>query len=513
MRIPVPTSRAARRVHLSVWDLICALVCPFLALYLRDAQVLADEAWGALFTYWALSTAFTLIAFFVFRIHEEMAHFFSVHNTIDIARAVILAELLTCMALFVINRLDGIPRSTPIIHGLLLASTLIATRVFVCIVHGEDASTEYQFRFGRTILIGANRFASMFIKLLNAYSPDQQLVIGVLDERTAMVGPAISGVRILGVPQHLEAIIDEFLVHGVQTEQVIIAGELDFLSPEAAAEVQRVCEDRQINLSLLPRMVGANLWQQRKARPLFAAAAATRSFAATAPSFFRLKRAIDIIASLALILLLLPLFTTVAFLVIWDVGTPVLFWQRRLGRDGRSFLIYKFRTLRAPFDSRGERLPEKGRLSPTGRLLRATRLDELPQLLNVLTGDMSLIGPRPLLPEDQPANSAVRLSVRPGITGWAQVNGGKLVSREEKEILDEWYVRNASVSLDLRIAMMTLKLLLKTNDSSEEALADAAQAQSRNIVTLRASQGHAAAAMTETIGYDRPFGEETNFGR
>src|SRR5215475_7904669 len=511
MRIPVPTSRAARRVHLSVWDLIWALVCPFLALYLRDAQVLADEAWGALFTYWALSTAFTLIAFFVFRIHEEMAHFFSVHNTIDIARAVILAELLTCMALFVINRLDGIPRSTPIIHGLLLASTLIATRVFVCIVHGEDASTEYQFRFGRTILIGANRFASMFIKLLNAYSPDQQRVIGVLDERPAMLGRAISGVRILGAPKHLEAIIDEFLVHGVRTEQVVIAWELDLLSREGARHVQRVCAERQINLSLLPHMIGAHLWRRCEPASLSPSAIEARSF--STPSFFRLKRAVDIVGSLALLLLLLPLFTTVAFLVVWDVGLPVLFWQRRLGRDGRSFLIYKFRTLRAPFDSRGERLPESGRLSPTGRLLRATRLDELPQLLNVLTGDMSLIGPRPLLPEDQPANSAVRLSVRPGITGWAQVNGGKLVSREEKEILDEWYVRNASVSLDLRIAMMTLKLLLKTDDSSEEALADAAQAQSRNVVTLRASQGHAAAAMTETIGYDRPFGEETNFGR
>jgi lipopolysaccharide/colanic/teichoic acid biosynthesis glycosyltransferase len=486
MRVPVPTSRAARRVHLSAWDLIWAVVCPFLALYLRDALALADGNWGAVISYWALSTSFTLLAFYIFRIHDEMAHYFSIHNTIDIARAVILAVLLTCMALFVLNRLDGIPRSTPIIHGLLLASALVATRTFVSIVHGEDTSTEYQLRFGRTILIGANRFSSMFIKLLNAYGPDQQRVIGLLDERPAMVGRAISGVRILGVPQHLEAIIDEFLVHGVRTEQVVIAGEFDLLTREVAREVERVCEERQIKLSLLPRMIGADLLKQSE--PTAAPKGEIETASPGIPSFFGLKRWIDIVASSVLILTLLPLFAMVGLLVMWDVGTPVLFWQRRLGRNGRSFLIYKFRTLRAPFDSEGWRLPETGRLSATGRLLRATRLDELPQLLNVLTGNMSLIGPRPLLPEDQPKDSVIRLSVRPGITGWAQVNGGKLVSREEKEKLDEWYVRNASLSLDFRISIMTLKLLLKMNHSSEEALADATQAQSRNVLALRANQ-------------------------
>jgi lipopolysaccharide/colanic/teichoic acid biosynthesis glycosyltransferase len=112
--------------------------------------------------------------------------------------------------------------------------------------------------------------------------------------------------------------------------------------------------------------------------------------------------------------------------------------------------------------------------------LRATRLDELPQLLNVLFGEMSLIGPRPLLPEDQPTNTSIRLSVRPGISGWAQVNGAKLVTKEEKEKLDEWYVRNASLWLDLRIAMMTINLLLRGRVSSQEILADTEQVQSKN---------------------------------
>jgi lipopolysaccharide/colanic/teichoic acid biosynthesis glycosyltransferase len=115
--------------------------------------------------------------------------------------------------------------------------------------------------------------------------------------------------------------------------------------------------------------------------------------------------------------------------------------------------------MRTPFDSQGNPITAQEKVSLIGKLLRDSSLDELPQLLNVLVGDMSLIGPRPLLPEDQPKNSTVRLSVRPGITGWAQVNGGKLLTAEDKEKLDEWYVRNASLLVDLKIVFKTLQMM------------------------------------------------------
>jgi lipopolysaccharide/colanic/teichoic acid biosynthesis glycosyltransferase len=204
-----------------------------------------------------------------------------------------------------------------------------------------------------------------------------------------------------------------------------------------------------------------------------------------ASPFFMIKRWIDIFGSLALIVLLLPILLAGTFLVLLDVGLPILFWQERLGRNGRSFLIYKFRTLQPPFDRNGDPVPESNRLSAIGRFLRSTHTDELPQLLNVLVGDMSLIGPRPLLPEDQPANVRERLTVRPGMTGWAQVNGGKLVSKGDKEKFDGWYLRHASLRTDLHIGVMTLKILLKSHQPSEEALADAEQAQSRNVVSWR----------------------------
>jgi lipopolysaccharide/colanic/teichoic acid biosynthesis glycosyltransferase len=171
-------------------------------------------------------------------------------------------------------------------------------------------------------------------------------------------------------------------------------------------------------------------------------------------------------------------------LVLWDVGSPVLFWQERLGWKGRSFLIYKFRTLRAPFDSHGNPALQGRKPSAIGRFLRASRIDELPQLCNVLFGDMSLIGPRPLLPEDQPANASIRLSVRPGITGWAQVNGAKLVTKEDKERLDNWYIRNVSLAVEVWIIMMTLKMMLRSYLPSEEANADTAQVQKKSSIAV-----------------------------
>jgi lipopolysaccharide/colanic/teichoic acid biosynthesis glycosyltransferase len=250
------------------------------------------------------------------------------------------------------------------------------------------------------------------------------------------------------------------------------------LSAPVLHEVERICKKRQIELTFLPRMIGVS---ERK--PMTAAAVISEPVesgpACGLPAFFRLKRWIDIVGSLALIVLFLPLLVLAGVLVLLDVGPPIFFWQERLGRKGRPFLIYKFRTLKAPFDSTGHPTAGSRRPSAVGRFLRATRLDELPQLLNVLFGEMSMIGPRPLLPEDQPTNTSIRLSVRPGISGWAQLNGAKLVTKEEKQKLDEWYVRNASLWLDLRIAMMTIKLLLRGRVSSQEILADTEQVQSK----------------------------------
>jgi lipopolysaccharide/colanic/teichoic acid biosynthesis glycosyltransferase len=156
-----------------------------------------------------------------------------------------------------------------------------------------------------------------------------------------------------------------------------------------------------------------------------------------------------------------------------DSGFPVVFWQQRPGLRGRPFRLYKFRTMRPPHDSRGRLLSEAERQSKLGRLLRRIRLDELPQLYNILVGDMSFVGPRPLLPVDQSPAFAARLAVRPGLTGWAQIKGGRELTASDKAALDIWYVRNASLWLDLRILFGTVAVVCQGEETDRNAIRQA----------------------------------------
>lgn len=170
------------------------------------------------------------------------------------------------------------------------------------------------------------------------------------------------------------------------------------------------------------------------------------------------KRAFDIIGSSLALIILSPLLVVVALLILVGMGPPVLFRQPRAGLHGKPFTLYKFRTMRDLVDAQGGPLPDNERMTPLGRMLRVASLDELPSLLNVLRGEMSLVGPRPLLLEYVPLYSrdqAKRLEVRPGITGWAQVNGRNEPSWEEKLSMDVWYVRNHSLPLDIKILALT----------------------------------------------------------
>lgn len=175
------------------------------------------------------------------------------------------------------------------------------------------------------------------------------------------------------------------------------------------------------------------------------------------------KRVFDVLLALLLLIVLSPVMIIVAVAVRFFIGTPILFLQQRPGLAGRPFTLIKFRTMQTDFDEEGEPRPDDVRLTRLGRSLRASSLDELPELWNVLKGDMSLVGPRPLLMEYLPLYSpeqARRHEVRPGLTGWAQVNGRNAISWEEKFRYDVWYVDNRNLRLDLRILVMTAAKVL-----------------------------------------------------
>ena len=170
------------------------------------------------------------------------------------------------------------------------------------------------------------------------------------------------------------------------------------------------------------------------------------------------KRILDLALTLPALLFLAPAMGLIALAVRLRLGAPVLFRQRRPGLHGEPFTLLKFRTMTGARDAAGNLLPDAERLTSLGRFLRATSLDELPELLNVLRGEMSLVGPRPLLMEYLPRytpEQARRHDVRPGITGWAQVNGRNALSWEQKFALDVWYVDHVSLGLDLKILVLT----------------------------------------------------------
>ena len=177
-----------------------------------------------------------------------------------------------------------------------------------------------------------------------------------------------------------------------------------------------------------------------------------------------MKRLFDLLVSLVLLVIFCPIFFIIALLVKIKLGSPIIFRQQRPGLYGKPFYLYKLRSMTNEKDHKGQLLSDYERLTSFGQFLRKYSLDEFPQLINVIKGDISLVGPRPLLMEYLPLytkDQSIRHNVRPGITGWAQVNGRNAISWEEKFSLDIWYINNRSFFLDLKILFLTINKVIK----------------------------------------------------
>lgn len=186
------------------------------------------------------------------------------------------------------------------------------------------------------------------------------------------------------------------------------------------------------------------------------------------------KRVFDLVVGGTISILLFPVFVMVGLLVRLKLGKPVFFRQQRPGLHGRPFMLYKFRTMTDACDAEGRLLPDAARMTAFGRFLRSTSLDELPELFNVLKGEMSLVGPRPLLMKYLPRYTPEQMrrhEVKPGITGWAQVNGRNALSWEQKFAMDVWYVDNYSLGLDMRVLIKTLWVALRREGISQPGVA------------------------------------------
>lgn len=470
MRVPASRAGVQRRLH---WfDVFWAAAAPAVALTAQGLDPHPLVPSSEQIVYYFLSLLAALWFFWSFRITEAAPSYFSASDGMEVVKVGCGATAAGTAVTFIFTRLDGVHGSTPLVSAVLLIAGLLAARTVIrfCASRGDDDGNAQAAEPENIILIGADRATQSFIRFLARCSSSETRVVAVLDDRRHLVGRSIARISIVGTPGALSDIIDEFAVHGVNITRVIVSG--SHLDAGSIQSVLDVCGERGVACDTSANMAMRCMLSTKAQEE---AVGAARAQIGLPQVYLILKRLVDVAVASTALVLVAPFLLAIS-LVIWiDIGAPVLFWQRRVGRNGKTFHLYKFRTLRAPFDRHGFRVGDAARLSPTGALLRTMHLDELPQLLNVINGDMSLVGPRPLLMIDQPRNPTVRLMVRPGMTGWAQLKGGKSITPNQKGELDDWYVQNLSPKIDARIILMTVMRVLQ-GGSSETWVGDASSA-------------------------------------
>jgi len=442
-----------------MFDAVWIAAAPFAALALRDESLLrfdlASPGVREACQYALITIVCALPAAAAFRLRDGLSRDFAFVDVWAILGAAGVASSASTAVIFSINRLDYIPRSTPLIYAMVLVAGWVGGRA-IARAHGSRRMAELhgicvhpRGRARRVVVVGVDCFSILAIKIVQRQAPQTTEIIAALDPRERFSDRTVNGVRIVGAPDDLLPIVTEYAEHGIAIDEVWVTDHLIAESPKTHRALSDVC--RSLGLKSSSVSDALNLTPRSDLDGADETAAV-----APAPNYFRFRQPVEAAVAGALLAALAPLAAIVAMIVASDLGAPIVFWQERIGRNGRKFLLYKFRTLHAPFDHDGAAVARDRRTSTIGGIVRKSRLDEIPQLWNVIRGEMALIGPRPLLPVDQPADSRTRLLVRPGITGWAQVNGGTALTAEEKDALDSWYIRHASPKLDLQVIWRTV---------------------------------------------------------
>jgi lipopolysaccharide/colanic/teichoic acid biosynthesis glycosyltransferase len=469
------------RAHIFACDLTLVAIATLMALILRDNFETSIEHLEALAPYLIVSLLVAGVIFPTFGAYRALWRFASLGDVLLVVSAA-LATVFGAVAVgFSFNRLSGVPRSLPILQALLVVALLGGARLLAMLVGHErrwpaapaPLPSADALRPKTTLVVGLGRLTDLYLRCVAELAADRVRVAGILTENERQIGCSVHGVPVLGGPEAITETIRTLDVHGVVVDSVVVTRELEAFSPAAREALSALEKDGRARVEFLAERMGLALYSdvEEETAPHSAEAPADRETAllsldddelerlARRP-IWRAKRAVDIVLAAILLTLCAPLMILVSIGVALDIGLPVTFWQQRPGLRGRSFELRKFRSMRAAFDPGGRRIADEARLSSLGLFLRRSRLDELPQLLNILRGEMSFVGPRPLLPKDQPTDLSGRLLVRPGLTGWAQVKGGREISIADKTALDLWYVRNASLSLDALVLLHTAAIVL-----------------------------------------------------
>jgi lipopolysaccharide/colanic/teichoic acid biosynthesis glycosyltransferase len=466
-------------------DLCLVLVATVVAVVIRDNFEIVPERLVALIPYLVITLSVAGLILFTTGINRSLWRFTSMRDYLRIVAATTLIVASAVAIGFLANRLEGVARALPILQALLIVSFLVGARVVIRALHARRVRVVVPAPASgadTVLLIGITKLTELYLQCLSEFDSSSVRVAGLLDEG-GRIGLSIHSHPVLGIPDDVASALRYLEVRGVFVDRIIVTIPRNRLSVAAQNALDEIRETTTIRLEHLAESMGIRSEITDSATPNQSSAEAsgrssavdTLALTVTQIPYHRIKRAVDVIGATVLLSLLAPFVLLVSALVAVDIGLPLVFWQERPGFRGRTFRLYKFRTMGEAHNSDGRRIADSERVSAIGNFLRRTRLDELPQLFNILKGDMSFVGPRPLLPVDQPTDREARLLVRPGLTGWAQIKGGRQISAEDKAALDLWYVRNMSFALDIEILFGTVPMVLFGERITETAIVEAWQ--------------------------------------
>lgn len=474
-----------RSLRILLVDLALVSIALVASSVLRENLEFSSDHLLALIPYGLLTVSTAAIVLPLSGVTRAVWRYSSPQNYRDIVAAVIAIVAGAAVLTFIANRLDGVSRALPLLQVLITITLMIGARIASRLWHMRRSPSDWPQDVivpaaESVLLVGVNELAELYLHCITRYARDRVRVIGLLDSR-APRGQSLLSHRVLGAPEDVADVVRTLEVHGVVITRIALAVPLRELSIQAREALFAIEASNAIPLEFLDEKLASDRPSREAARNGDAPETRTQTYALNAKAgaglanspYRTVKRALDIVLAAVLLVMLAPLMSLVAIVTIMNVGFPVLFWQERPGLGAQPFKVFKFRTMAAAHDAQGRRRLESQRVSAVGNAMRRTRVDELPQLISILMGHMSFVGPRPLLPIDQPSDYSARLLVRPGLTGWAQIKGGRAISPTDKAALDVWYVKNMSFMLDVRIALGTIPMILFGEKVETDAIAQA----------------------------------------
>lgn len=456
-------------------DLTWVVLSAFIALVIRDNFVIYVPKLQGILLYALFCVVSAAIVFSAAQLHRTLWRYISLVDVLRLAGAVTITLLLALLVAFVFNRLEGVARSLPVIQWFVIFAGMVGSRIAVRLLSERRRRKHRPFDEAvepteHLLIVGVNDLTELYMRAVAEFAPARFVIVGLLYHGAALRGRTMRKHKVLGGPEEVQQVLAELDLHGVTVDRIVVTQPFEELSGNVQEALRAVERSSAIKVDLLIESLGlrgeklSGAWDAPSAVPETKETEpppAVEKNEHVAPGrYHHLKRVMDAIAAICIVLALAPVLALVALLVAIDVGFPIVFWQKRPGRHGHPFKLYKFRTMGGGHDAEGNRIPDEFRSSSIGRFLRRSWLDELPQLYNILVGEMSFVGPRPLLPIDQPKSQTSRLLVRPGLTGWAQINGGRGILLEDRAALDIGYIQNASLWLDIRILLRTLKMVI-----------------------------------------------------